>query len=73
MNDLELWYAKYKNNVSDDTKFYLFLTTDVVSPGTADSSGDYFALHHDSGAWTIKEYGTKENAYSLCQFISKRS
>ena len=43
------------------------------SPGTADSSGDYFALHHDSGAWTIKEYGTKENAYSLCQFISKRS
>ena len=54
-------------------KIVFFLPTDVVAPGTADSSGDYYALHHDSGAWTIKEYGTKENAYSLCQFISKRS
>ena len=43
---------------------------DVVTPGSADSSGDYFALHHDSGTWTIKEYGTKEKAFSLCQFIS---
>ena len=28
-------------------------------------------MHHDGSSWTIKEYGTKENVYSLCQFISK--
>ena len=49
----------------------LIQIVDVVTPGSPDSSGDYFALHHDSAAWIIKEYGTKENAFSLCQFISK--
>lgn len=50
---------------------YLKSILDVVTPGSADSSGDYFALHHDGSSWTIKEYGTKENSFSLCQFISQ--
>ena len=45
---------------------------DVVTPGTADSSGSYYALHHDGSSWAIKEYGTKTNAFSLCQFIGKK-
>ena len=44
---------------------------DVVSPGAADSSGDYYAFHHDGSSWTIKEYGSKSNSYSLCQFIGE--
>ena len=48
---------------------YLCIITDVVAPGSADSSGDYYGLHHDGSSWTIKEYGTKENSYSLCTFI----
>ena len=45
------------------------MIADVVAPGSADSSGDYYGLHHDGSSWTIKEYGTKENSYSLCTFI----
>ena len=48
---------------------YLCIITDVVTPGSADSSGDYYGLHHDGSSWTIKEYGTKENSYSLCTFF----
>ena len=48
---------------------YLCIITDVVAPGSADSSGDYYGLHHDGSSWSIKEYGTKENSYSLCTFI----
>ena len=48
---------------------YLCIITDVVTPGSADSSGDYYGLQHDGSSWTIKEYGTKENSYSLCTFF----
>ena len=44
---------------------------DVVSPGAADSSGDNYAFDHDGSSWTIKEYGSKTNSYSLCQFIGE--
>ena len=47
----------------------LFLILDVVTPSGADSSGDFYGFNHDGTSWSIKEYGSKENAFSLCTFI----
>jgi hypothetical protein len=44
----------------------------VVVPSSADSSGDFYGLDHDGSSWSIKEYGSKDNAYSLCTFIGKQ-
>ena len=40
-----------------------------MTPSSPDSSGDYYGFDNDGSAWTIKEFGTKDNAFSLCTFI----
>ena len=32
-------------------------------------SGGNFGFTYDTGQWKIEKFETKENAYSLCQFI----
>ena len=34
-------------------------------------SGGSFGLVYDSDQWKLEEFATKENAYSLCEFIGK--
>ena len=34
-------------------------------------SGGSFGLTYDSDQWKLEEFATKENAYSLCEFIGK--
>ena len=57
------------NQIFPNSAFQINFVLDVVTPGVADSSGDFYALQHDGTSWSVKEYGSKENAYSLCMFI----
>ena len=34
-------------------------------------SGGSFGFTYDSDQWKLEEFATKENAYSLCEFIGK--
>ena len=38
---------------------------------TGTSSGAYLGFEFVSGAWQISPFDTKDNAYSICTFISK--
>ena len=45
------------------------IDTAQITVGSAISAGDNIGFHHESSSWSVKEYGTVENAFSLCTFI----
>ena len=61
------WVAEYLqlNLISDS------VDTAQLTVGSSISSGDFIGFHHESSSWSIKEYGTVDNAFSLCTFIGK--
>ena len=71
------WSRRHFIHMKSSRRFFkysitqLFYTLDVVVPASAVSSGDYYGFDNDGSSWSIKEYGSKDNAYSLCTFIGK--
>ena len=55
---------------------YQFISTCNISGKITEKSGGRggsFGLTYDTDQWKLEEFSTKENAYSLCEFIGNIS
>ena len=57
-----------KTNV--EQSIFLFSMIGEISEKSGGSGGS-FGFIYDSDQWKLEEFTTKENAYSLCEFIGK--
>ena len=55
--ELPNWYTNAKN-----------IITGKITEKSGGSGGN-FGLIYDTDQWKLEEFDTKENAYSLCEFI----